>query len=245
MASGTRKVLICPMERKIIAMIPARAGSKGIKGKNKFPILNKPMIEYTVEAALESKYLSAIHINTDCEAIKAICQKYPVDCSYQRPERLSTDTSSTTDTVMAWINAVESKPDIIVLLQPTSPLRTSMLIDKAVKKFIKKGCKSLVGVHPMTEHPYKSINTNQENWSYLAKPDENIVRRQDYDKDYYTINGSIYIVDVSWFLKRKTFVKEGETQLFITSREEGIDVDELLDIYYVEAILNHRKESQR
>lgn len=230
------------MSKKIIAMIPARGGSKGIKKKNIFPVLSKALIEYTIDAASASKYIDEIHLNTDDDEIINVCRKYTINCHYKRSAQLAQDGTSMVETTLEWLHTLEQKPDILVLLQPTSPLRTTKLIDDAINSFMDIKCQSLVGVNNMVEHPFKCIKKCDDTWHYLAMPENAVNCRQDYDNNFYVINGSIYIVKVDWFLKNKTFVEKGKTHLFITSREEGIDVDELIDIYYVEAILNHRKD---
>lgn len=230
-------------DNTMFALIPARGCSKGIKNKNISPVFGKPLIEYTIEAALQSRYLNGIHLNTDSFEIKEACKNFNINTEYNRPRYLASDSSSTVETVVEWIRYLKKKPDVLVLLQPTSPLRTARLIDDAIASFISSNRHSLVGVHHMIEHPYKCIKQLENKWVYLEKNDAIKHRRQDYEKNYYVINGSIYIVSVDWFLENNAFVKEKETELFVTSKEEGIDIDDMLDVYFVEAILKHRQES--
>lgn len=228
----------------IAAVIPARGGSKGIIKKNLFPILGKPLIEYTINAALQSKHLTRIDLNTDDVGIKQACAPFDINQDYTRPKEFALDTSSTESAILDWLAFLAKQGeqvDIIVLLQPTSPLRTAALIDAAIEHFIEQNCQSLVGVQEMAEHPYKSMHVSQNgSWSFLAKPQETVFRRQDYDKEFFVINGSIYIVRVDWFLRHKKFVVENETALFITPKDEGIDIDDMHDVYLVETVLKHR-----
>ena len=228
-------------QKKILGLVPARGGSKGIPKKNLFPIMAKPLLQYTFEAAKESAFLDNVMLSSEDEEIQHFAQLHSIDIRYSRPLILASDTASTIDVVLdalSWLERAGETPDILVLLQPTSPLRSSEDIDRAIQAFIEQDMNSMVGVHKMVEHPYKSMHLNQDGcWNYLAKPDKKSHRRQDYDDSYFTINGAIYIVKPDWFKKNQALVVENETELFEMSPIAGIDVDELVDIFRVEAYL--------
>ncbi|MEA1988094.1 MAG: acylneuraminate cytidylyltransferase family protein [Pseudomonadota bacterium] len=227
--------------KKVLGLIPARGGSKGIPKKNLFPIMAKPLAQYTFEAAKESGALNHIMISSEDEEILHFAQLHGIDARYRRPQSLGSDQAKTVDVVedtLNWLEQVDEYPDVLVLLQPTSPLRSAEDINKAVKRFIELDVNSMVSVHKMVEHPYKSMHRNGEGeWRYLAKPTEKNHRRQDYDDSYFTINGAFYLVKPDWFREHKTFVIENETALFEMSPIAGIDVDELVDVFKVEAYL--------
>lgn len=227
--------------KRILGLIPARGGSKGIPKKNLFPIMAKPLVQYTFEAAKESGALSQIMISSEDEEILHFAQLHGIDTRYRRPQALGNDYAKTADVVvdvLNWLEKMGEYPDVLVLLQPTSPLRSAEDINRAVKRFIELDMDSMVSVHKMAEHPYKSMHLNTAGeWSYLSKPAEKTHRRQDYDDNYFTINGAFYLVKPDWFKENKTFVVENETELFEMSPVAGIDVDELVDVFRVEAYL--------
>lgn len=227
--------------RRVLGLIPARGGSKGIPKKNLFPIMAKPLLQYTFEAAKESGVLDHIMISTEDDEILHFAQLHGIDTRYRRPRSLGTDSANTADVVLDvldWLEQVGEYPDILVLLQPTSPLRSADDINRAVQEFIDSGSDSMVSVHKMVEHPYKSMYRNEQGeWNYLAKPSEKTYRRQDYDDNYFTINGAFYLIKPDWFREQRAFVVENETKLFEMSPIAGMDVDELVDVFKVEAYL--------
>lgn len=230
----------------ITAIIPARGGSKGIPRKNLYPINGKPLIQYTIEAAKQSCYLNQIMLNSEDDEIRAFCSNQGVDASYQRPYALAGDRSRQIHAILDWLDWMEKTnqfPDIVVLLQPTSPLRSSKLIDSAIEAFLNQPDVSLVGVSEMKEHPAKSIHKQDGRWHYLIDSGDYVPRRQEMSKDYYVINGSIYIATPEWIRAHQGFTVEGKTQLFETPDLEGVDVDTMLDVYYVEALLKAKTET--
>ncbi|WP_127470455.1 cytidylyltransferase domain-containing protein [Thiomicrorhabdus aquaedulcis] len=234
------------MEKNILAIIPARGGSKGIPRKNIYPISGKPLIQYTVEAALASKKLTRIMLNSDDNEIIKKVETMGVDVSYQRPANLATDTARLVHAVLDMLDWLEKRnqlPDVVVLLQPTSPLRGLTLIDDAIDAYLESGLESLVGVNLMKDHPAKSIHELKSGWHYLASTRKlkYVPRRQELEGDYYVINGSIYIATPQWIRQNENFVVEGKTALFKTSEIEGIDVDTVMDAFLVEAYQNALK----
>ncbi|SFR59375.1 cytidylyltransferase domain-containing protein [Thiomicrospira sp. ALE5] len=229
------------MNKKITAIIPARGGSKGIPRKNLYPINGKPLIQYTIEAAKNSHYLDQIVLNSEDEEIRHFCSDLGVDASYKRPYSLAGDQSRLVDSVVEWLDWMEVNhdlPDVIVLLQPTSPLRTAELIDSAIEAFLNKPAVSLVGVTEMKEHPAKSIFVEKDSWRYIVDSGAYVPRRQELEKNYFTINGAIYIATPEWLRNYNDFTVQGKTQLFETPHDQAVDVDAMIDVHIVEAILN-------
>ncbi|MBD3824538.1 MAG: acylneuraminate cytidylyltransferase family protein [Epsilonproteobacteria bacterium] len=228
-------------EWRILGLIPARGGSKGIPKKNLFPIMAKPLLQYTFEAAKECGVLSDIMISSEDDEILHFARLHGFDTSYRRPKELGSDVASTVDVVedlLQWLETRNQLPDILVLLQPTSPLRSADDISRAIIRFIELGADSMVSVHKMVEHPFKSMHQKADGeWHYLARPEQKSHRRQDYDANYYTINGALYLVKPQWFRDKKALVVENETKLFEMSPIAGMDVDELVDVFKVEAYL--------
>jgi CMP-N,N'-diacetyllegionaminic acid synthase len=142
--------------KKFLAIIPARGGSKGIPNKNIMAICGKPLIAYTIEAGKKSKYIDEVVVSTDSDDIKEIAQKYGAKVPFLRPDELSNDSAKSIDLVLHAIDFYKSNNisyDYVILLQPTSPLRTFMHIDEAVEKLIKYDKTSLVSVCEAAENP--------------------------------------------------------------------------------------------
>jgi len=229
----------------LLAFIPARKGSKGILGKNRVLLDGKPLIQYTIEAALASRYVDKILLSTDDPEIVKLGRGLGLDCSYQRPSELAADDTAMIETVihgLQWCGTVAGDmPDEVVLLQPTSPLRTAYDIDAAVEVFRRADADTLVSVHPMTEHPSECIVSEKQGWRYLSAPPAGAVRRQDLEDIYYFINGAIYLAHTESLLKRKKFVCRGESALYIMPRERGVDIDEAFDLTFAEAMFASKK----
>ncbi|TAN45249.1 MAG: acylneuraminate cytidylyltransferase family protein [Nitrospirae bacterium] len=218
---------------RITAFIPARGGSKGIPKKNLALLNGKPLIQYTIEAAKKSRYINDIFVSSDDSEIIGFCESVGVSVPYRRPEELATDSSSIVDTLMHaldWMGKRKELPYVIMLLQPTSPLRTANNIDEAVELFVSDGAESLISVHRMVEHPYECLKVAAGGWEYLVRPEKEAFRRQDYNEDFYYINGAIYIVKTDFFIREKKFVLENRTKLYIMPPEKGVDVDDALGL---------------
>ena len=226
---------------KILAIIPARGGSKGIKNKNIYPIKRKPLIYYTANAAKKSKFISKIIISTDDKKIAKIAKKIGVDVPFLRPKKLASDYTSTHDVIRHALNEYEkiSKDffDAVITLQPTSPLRTEKHIDKAINLFLKdKEADSLVSVQEIPHnHTPDSIMTIKNNYLYnYIKTKKHILRRQDKPK-YYARNGPAIcitkrdIIDRSLYGTRlKYFIMDSKSRLDIDNNEDLVNLKRYL-----------------
>lgn len=187
---------------KTLAIITARSGSKGVPRKNIKLLGNKPLIQYTIEAALASSLLTDIILSTDSEEIAGVAQKLNIETPFIRPTALATDTASSIDVVLHAINFLENQSryyDAICLLQPTNPFRPVDFIDKSIKKFEKSGVDSLISVLPVpTEfNPHWIFKPGINDTLHIATGEKDIIkRRQDLPPAFFR-DGSIYITKVS------------------------------------------------
>jgi CMP-N,N'-diacetyllegionaminic acid synthase len=235
-------------EKKILAIIPARGGSKGLPGKNIRPLLGKPLIAWTIEQAQHSKYIDEIFLSTDSADIAKISEDFGVKTPFLRPKDLSTDIASSMDVVSHVITHYETHEllfDFIILLEPTSPLRKENDIDCAIELLLKNesadGITSLGEIH--MEHPMivKKTNSLGKIVPYIENV-KKISQRQQADKAYFPY-GVIYMIKTKVFKHKRSFYTNNIIPYFI-ERWQNYEVDDIYDMIAIEAILIKINEEQ-
>lgn len=216
---------------RIIAIIPARSGSKGLKDKNIKHLKGKPLLAYSIEAAKQSGIFDRIHVSTDSERYATIAREYGADVPFLRNAETSTDSATTWDAVRYVLDQYEKRGecfDVIVVLQPTSPLRTSIDIQGAYQLFIDKQANMISTVCEMDHSPLWS-NTLPEDLSMENFEDEEIayLPRQSLPT-YYRENGAIYILKTEHLYKAKHLYKDG-CFAYIMERSHSLDIDTEMD----------------
>ena len=194
-------------KKSIIAIVPARGGSKGLSMKNIIPIQGKPLIEYTLCEAQKSKYIDKITISTDSIQIADIAANLGFPVSFMRPAELATDFASSEDVIMNAIEYHEESGDyfdILLLLQPTSPLRTVEDIDGAVNKCIELNAPACVSVCEADQSPYWMYT--QENSRLRPIIDEPLVKRRQELPRVYVLNGAVYVAQSEWLRTTRNFM---------------------------------------
>jgi CMP-N,N'-diacetyllegionaminic acid synthase len=229
-------------EKRLLAIIPARGGSKRLPRKNILYLEGKPLIAWTIKAALKSKYIDRVVVSTDDDEIAEISKKYGADVPFIRPDELSTDEASSVDTIIYTLDKLKQQNDnyhYIVLLQPTSPLRTYKHINNAVK--IMQGSKAL-SVISVAEATHNSIWCNQlgdnNDLSEFINLGYKNKRSQDLPKQY-CLNGAIYLCEVSSFIKQHGFFLENRCCAFEMDKESSIDIDDKIDFQLAEVLINN------
>ena len=222
-----------------LIVIPARAGSKGIKNKNIVPLASKPLIKWTLESCSEVDKNYEVIISSNINEVKEIAKEFKFNCDYIRPDNLSEDDTSMYETVFDLINWYEEIYDElvekIILLQPTNPLRLREDIQKTIKK-LEEGCESCFSVVPALQSPYELIELEEKKWHYLRK-DEKAKRRQDYKSDFWFLDGSIYGCTKKFLFKYKSFVKEDISHPIKCSKRSSWDIDTPFDLVIAECML--------
>lgn len=223
--------------RRLLAVIPARGGSKGIPHKNIIDLCGKPLISYTIKAALDSIYIDYVLVSTDDEEIARVSSEWGAEVPFMRPTELASDTAKTEDTVIHSIKTLEKVGESftdLILLQPTEPLRTSQDIDRAIETYYENGCRSLVSVNEVDDNPVLVRTIENGNLRPLLNV-SGTCRRQDMPK-YYRVNGCIYINAVDE-INERTSLNDNEIP-FVMDRSHSVDIDELSDLalarYYLE-----------
>ncbi len=223
-------------DKKVIAVIPARGGSKRLPRKNILPLGGKPLIGWTIEAAQSSSYVDEVVISTDDQEIADVAKQFGVAVPALRPEELSTDTATTQSVLFYTLEKYGKDADIVVLLQPTSPFRSSDHIDQAIESLVKKSAFSVVSVTPC-EHPPQWANTLPEDGSmkdFLRLGDGK--RSQDLGQAF-RLNGAIYVYDICRLLEAGEMIYREDTYAFKMPRENSIDIDSQFDFDLAEFYL--------
>jgi CMP-N-acetylneuraminic acid synthetase len=226
------------MIQKIVAIIPARGGSKGIPRKNIRLLAGKPLIAYSIEAALNSKYINRVIVTTEDKEIAGISRKYGAEV-IERPEGLAKDNSQTIDVVKHILENLKKNenytPDIIALLQPTSPLRTEKDIDNVIELFANNKCGSVISVCEAIHPVYWTFTIEKYlkplfSWDYILNK-----RRQDLPKTY-ILNGAVYITSLDNLYKYNSFFNR-KIIPYIMQSKKSVDIDEKVDFEFVEFLL--------
>ena len=225
----------------MIALIPARGGSKGLPGKNILPFNGKALIEYTINLAKESGSIRDVFVTTDSKDIADVAKKAGAKIPFLRPAELASDTSLAIDTYLHFIQYYEDKIqnlDEIMVLLPTSPLREMEDIESGIEIFKNKNADSVISCVKMG-HPLSWIRNIDKDGRLTTIFDATIKNRQD-DNVMYVPNGSIYIFKTS-ILKQKKYYTDN-TYALEMPRERSVDIDTELDFYLAEK-LYERKNS--
>ena len=224
----------------ILAIIPARGGSKGVPRKNIKPLCGKPLIAWSIEAAKESKYIDRVVVSTDDDEIAAIALSLNADVPFMRPSELAADDSPGVAVVL---HALENltQYDWVCLLQPTSPLRTVKDIDSMIEFCLKRDVESAVSVCEVSEHPYwmKSMDA----FNRLKPIIENapkVTRRQDLPQ-VFKLNGAIYLAKSKW-LKQKGDLLSSETIAYLMPTDRSVDIDSKQDWLFAEFLMGYLNE---
>ena len=225
-----------------LAVIPARGGSKGIPGKNIKVLCGKPLIAWSIEAALNSKAVDRVVVSTDCEEIAKISRNFGAETPFLRPSEIAGDTATTESALLhctAWLKEHDGyTPNYVTLLQATSPIRSFDSIDRAFELLTKSAADSLLSVSEFWHFLWESKDTPKASYDYTARP-----RRQDIDPANvkFKETGSIYISKAS-ALELSGNRLSGGLVLYEMSEEESFEIDTDLDWLVVEAILKARLE---
>lgn len=221
--------------KKVLAVIPARGGSKGIPRKNITEVAGRPLIAWTIEAAKKSQFIDRLILSSEDDEIIAVAKQWGCEVPFRRPIELAQDDTPGIDPV---IHAVDALPgfDYVVLLQPTSPLRTAEDIDQCIKLCFGKEANSCVSVSEPNKSPYWMYSINPQGTLESLLPQEKLpVRRQECPV-VYALNGAVYVADSRWLLQKRNFLSD-ETLAYVMPTERAIDIDNKADLLYAEYYL--------
>lgn len=222
---------------KPLVLIPARGGSKGVPRKNIKLLGGKPLIQYTIEAAKDVFDNSSICVSTDDAEIKAFAESLGLNVPFIRPKELSEDTSGSYEVMLHAIDFYEKngyRPDVLILLQPTSPFRTSKHILDALKLY-SDDCEMVVSVKETKSNPYYVLFEENEDGFLVKSKDSTLTRRQDAPK-VWELNGAIYIIRIE-ALKYKRLTEFTQLRKFVMDEKSSHDIDSIFDWELAEILL--------
>ena len=228
-------------------MIPARGGSKGIPRKNLAPLLGKPLLAYTIEAAKASGFLTDIVVSTEDQEIAAVSRDCGAQVPFYRPPELATDKALSLPVVLHALHQMEqltSKPyDIVVMLQPTSPLRSAHDIDSGIQLLLNTGADSVISVVDVGgHHPFRMKRVVGENIlvNFIDQGFEDMRPRQELPRVYIR-SGALYIVRRSVLAEQQTFVGP-DCRAYVMPEHRAINIDTRLDLIFAEQLLRQAGE---
>lgn len=230
-------------DKRVLCVVPARSGSKGLKDKNIRQLAGKPLLAWPVCCARESKYIDRVIVSTDSDEYAAIARQYLADVPFLRPANLAQDSTTTFEVLDHLINNLQEKYDILVLLEPTSPLTEAVDVDSALEKLISSWEKadSIVGVtQEIKSHPAYLLTIDAEKRIQSLNTDfSKAVRRQELSA-VYRMDGTLYISKTE-ALQRELGFYHQRTLGFIVPEWKSYEIDSLTDYICIEAIMNNRE----
>lgn len=230
-------------DKKVLAIIPARGGSKRLPRKNALPLAGKPLIAWTIKAALAVASITEVMVSTDDDEISCIAKVTGAQVPYKRSAELSSDTASSIAVVIDVLNYYKQQErefDYVILLQPTSPLRTDKDIESAIELLEAKQADAIVSVCPVEHSPLWS-NTLPEDDSLnnFISNEIKSTRSQDLP-EYYRLNGAIYICRVEKLLEEQSFFLADNIFAYKMTTEASVDIDNHIDFLLAEALLSQK-----
>lgn len=227
---------------KVLGVIPARAGSRGIPGKNLRELKGKPLIVYSIEEGLRSRFIDRLIVSTDSPEIARVASRYRAWIPFIRPAELSGDDVPMMPVLKHAVEALEEEGlhfETVVCLQPTSPFRKAMHIDSAVERYFDGSCDVLVSVCPVKEHPFWMVRVEggagrpytREGWSYTSRQKL---------PELFRLNGAIYVFSRDIIEARSTL--PDEICVYEMSERDSVDIDDEFDWLLAETILRESNE---
>lgn len=231
--------------KKILAIIPARGGSKGLPGKNIRELRGKPLIAWSIEHAQKSQYVDDVYVSTDSKDIAEVAERFGVTVPELRPEYLARDAAPSSEFILHTLDLLKGRGreyDYFILLEPTSPLRDVEDVDKSIAMLVDHPeSESIVGVAMSgTIHPAFMMTVGEDGFLKPLDNGRHDVRRQDLPKVYF-FEGSVYVSSVDAYLKKKTFYHD-KTLPYIVPEWKSHEVDDIVDFRIIETIMAMKEE---
>lgn len=221
--------------RSILAIIPARGGSKGIPRKNIKSLAGKPLVAWTIEEAKKSKYIDRLILSSEDEEIINIAKEWGCEVPFVRPADIARDETAGIDPIIHALNELPGY-DIVLVLQPTSPLRKVEDIDQGLEFFEKESASVCVSISEITKTPYSMFLLDTQNRLHRIIDQKEIFHRRQDLPQVYMPNGALFISKTKYLQQRKSFYTE-DTIGFIMVKERAHDIDDKIDFLFVEFMM--------
>ena len=226
----------------VLAVIPARGGSKTLPRKNIIPVMGKPLLSWTVEEARRSQYIDRMVLSSDDDEIIDVAHSLGLEVPFRRPSELATDTTPTSDVLFHLLSKIPGY-DCLVLLQVTSPLRTAEDIDSCISKCIREKVGACVTVSLADKNPFYFRTLDSEGrLQPLIGNAYHIGRRQDLP-DVYMINGAVFASQTAFFVEKRTFFTP-ETVGHVMPQERSVDIDSEKDLAVMEYLVSKQSRAK-
>lgn len=227
--------------KKILAIIPARGGSKGLPGKNIKNLCGKPLISWSIEQAKGSTYIDSIYVSTDSQEIASVAEDWGVNVPELRPSEYACDSAPSSAFIIYTIEKLKKEGqfyDYFILIEPTSPLRDIEDIDRAIEMLVNASdIDSIVGVCKAEDiHPAFMVKIKENGLLVPYEKEMKTLRRQDIP-DLYFFEGSVYASKIDVYLKKKVFYHDRSLP-YIVPKWKSYEVDDIIDFTIIEAIMN-------
>ena len=225
--------------KSVVGIITARGGSKGLPGKNVIDLGGRPMVAWTISAALGSAYIDRLIISTDDEEIADTAKSWNCEVPFIRPDHLAQDDTSSVDVAIHALQTLKETYHYFVLLQPTSPFRTNSDIDNCLELCAQTDAPACVSICGADKSPYWMVSMDQQSHlHHVLEPPTPASRRQELPQ-VYSLNGAVYVAEVNWFEANETFLTE-ETRGYVMPRERSLDIDTEYDLSVAKCRLAYR-----
>lgn len=233
---------------RFLGLIQARGGSKRIPRKNVLPMAGKPLIAWTIEAALARDSLDRVIVSTDDDEIAAASREHGAEVPFLRPTELASDTATGSDVILHAVRSLRDKGehyDYVVSLQPTSPLRSAADIDAAIELLLEKRADCVISVCE-TDHPPEWSNTLPPDhaMTHFFRPGVRGTRSQDLPRSY-RLNGAIYIFSCERLLRTGSLAMDDNSYAYVMPRERSVDIDSEIDFAIAQLLLEHFGQGDR
>lgn len=223
--------------KSVLAVIPARGGSKGVPRKNIREVGGKPLIAWTIEEAKKSKYIDRLILSSEDAEIIEVAKRWGCEVPFIRPEELAQDDTPGVETVLHTIKMLPGY-DFVLLLQPTSPLRSVDDIDGCLEKCIETKANSCVTVTEAAKSPFWMYYLNEQDLlEPIIKTDKKYNNRQELPT-LYELNGAVYVANKNWLINNRSFRSE-HTTAYIMPKERSVDIDSEIDFGFIEFLLRN------
>jgi len=231
---------------EVLAIIPARGGSKGVPGKNIRPLGGRPLLAWTIAAAQTAATRMRVVVSTDADDIAAVALQSGAEVPMRRPPELAQDDTAGVEPILhavEWLDREEGyRPELVIVLQPTSPLRTGEDIDAALRVLREHGAGAVVSVAPTPHHPAWMKRVTSDGELVDAFPSADVLTVRQRLAPIYVINGAIYLVARDVLVQRRSLYA-AKTYAYLMPPERSIDIDNLWDFDLAELALTLRKTS--